>query len=132
MFERAAREKFRFTTPQGMLTVEDLWDLPLTARAGSRVANLDDIAKELNKKVKATEEETFVPRRRKRADTVAAAMLEIVKHVITVKVEEEEAAETAKAAKDRKQLLLGLIAKKENEKLEQSSVDELRAMVEAL
>ena len=57
MFEQASRSKFRFNSSQGLLTTEDLWDLPLTS---TRYANLNDIAKELNRTLKATAEEDFV------------------------------------------------------------------------
>ena len=32
IFEQAARQAFRFESPKGFLTVEDLWNLPLTQR----------------------------------------------------------------------------------------------------
>jgi hypothetical protein len=34
IFEQATRAKIRFSTPVGMLSVEDLWDLPLTSTQG--------------------------------------------------------------------------------------------------
>ena len=56
MFEQASRLKLRFTTARGSLSVEDLWDLPLTSTTGK--PNLDDIAKSLNRELRATSEET--------------------------------------------------------------------------
>ena len=62
-FEKASRIRLRFDTPQGSLTVEDLWQLPLTSRTGR--ANLDDIAKSLNRQLKETAEESFVVKNNK-------------------------------------------------------------------
>ena len=45
LFEHASRNKLRFASPKGDLSVEDLWDLPLTSTTGK--ANLDDIARDL-------------------------------------------------------------------------------------
>jgi hypothetical protein len=57
LFLVASRSKFRFNTASGTITTEDLWDLPLS----SGKANLDDIAKALNKQLKdASEEQSFV------------------------------------------------------------------------
>ena len=58
IFEQATRAKIRFSTPVGMLSVEDLWDLPLTS-ARAR-ANLDDVARLLDAELKSTSSVSFV------------------------------------------------------------------------
>ena len=49
MFEKASRMKLRFNTQRGVLSVEDLWDLPLI--------QLDNIAIALNKKLQESKTE---------------------------------------------------------------------------
>lgn len=129
MFETATRKKFRFTTPQGHILTEDLWDIPLTASASR--ANLDDIARSLNKALKESETESFVVKSTK-ADEETQVKFEIVKHVIAVRLAEAEAAEAAQANRLKKQQILAIIAQKENEHLAGSSLDELKAMVDSL
>ena len=53
LFLQATREKFRFESSKGDLSVEQLWDLPLTSRTGF---DLDTVAKAVNKFVGALEE----------------------------------------------------------------------------
>lgn len=129
MFEKASREKIRFETPKGSLTVEDLWDLPLSSASGK--ANLDDIARVLNKQLKETEDESFVVKVKKN-DNILRLKFDIVKHVIDVRLAESDEAEQRKVAKQKKDRLLAIIAQKEDEKLFSSSLDELKAMVESL
>lgn len=130
MFDIATRKKFRFSTGVGFCTVEDLWDLPLQ---GDRRPNLDDIAKNLNRELKSvTEEVSFVePLQTSGAEETRLA-LEIVKHVIGVKVTERNEAVLLAKRKEQKQQILALIDQKENEKLAGLTVDELREMVTAL
>lgn len=129
MFEQSTRNKDRFETSQGLLTVEDLWDLPLTSTRGR--ANLDDIARGLSKKLKETETESFVIKAPK-ADETTQRKFAIVKHIIEVRLAENEAAATIRANKEKKQQLLALIAQKENEQLQGHTLEELRAMAEGL
>lgn len=128
MFEKAARLKLRFDTVKGLLSVEDLWDLPLTSLRGT---NLDDIARSLHSKLKNSDDVSFVVKERKSDETVQLAF-DVVKHIIDVKLVERDAAMIQVANKEKKQQLMALIDQKQNEALGALSVDELRKMVEAL
>ena len=123
LFINASRLKLRFKSSVGAITVEDLWDLNL--------ASLDQVAKFLNKEIKLAEEESFIKAKSK-ANEVLAIAFEIVKHVISVKLEEAEAKKTAAARKEQKAKIMELIANKETEVMSNKSLEELRAELEAL
>lgn len=127
MFEKASRLKLRFDTPLGKLSAEDLWDLPLSAPAGK--ANLDDLAKALDKQLKdAGSAKSFVTKA-KPEDEVAQLRFDLVLHVIQTKLAENAAAAKARETAEEKQQILGIIAEKEKEALKGKSVSELRKMV---
>ena len=129
MFQKASRMKLRFETPQGKLSAEDLWDLPLTSSVGK--ANLDDIARGLNKLMKSGDDVSFVIKEKK-SDEVTTIKFEIVKTIIDIRLAENDAASKARETKEKKQQILGLIAAKEIEKLGSQSIDDLKKMVEAM
>jgi hypothetical protein len=132
MFERATRERFRYESAQGTLSVEDLWDLPLTTERSNR-ACLDDIAKGLNKQLKAAvDEESFVKPKEESADTTTPAMFEIVKHIIQIRLAESEARRKAKETREKKQKIMALISEKQDEKLKSATIEELQAQMDAL
>lgn len=129
IFELASRKKFRFDTIKGQVTVEDLWDLPLTSTTNR--PNLDDIAKDLYKQMKEDKEVSFV-----KSDAAVSAefdiikaKFDIVKTIIDVKLAEAEAAKKAKDTKARNQRILELIAQKDDEALASKSREELLAML---
>lgn len=131
MFEKASRLKLRLAVPVGVISVEDLWDLPLTS---AKKVNLDDIAKHLNRTLKdATEEVSFVTSSSGNSinDEVRLSF-EIVKYVISVKVAERDAVELAAQRREKKQQIMALISHKENEQLAGKSLEELQDMVSAL
>lgn len=128
LFEKAVRLKLRFDTPKGALTIEDLWDLPLTS---TRNANLDDIAKDLNRKLKDDGNHSFVAETTA-ADEVLQLKFNVVKHVIDVRLAENAAAKAATDKKLQKERILEIIARKQDEKLAGSSLEELQGMLAAL
>jgi len=130
MFEKATRLKVRFDTPQGSIGVEDLWDVPLTSPRGKQ-ANLDDIARALHKQLKSGDDVSFV-HKEKKSDEMVSFKFDVVKHVIDVRVAENEAAKLKADTAAKKQKLLGLIAEKQDKELSNLPVDELLKMVEAL
>lgn len=128
-FLKASRAKVRFDSPKGLLSMEDLWDLPLSSGTGK--ANLDTIAMDLHRQLKAKEEVSFVLKEVK-PDEVTQLKFDIVKQIIDIRLEENEAAAKARTNAEKKQNLLALIATKENEQLAGTSLEELRAMVAAM
>lgn len=129
IFEKATRAKLRFSTPKGTISVEDLWDLPLTSQTGK--TNLDDIAKGLHRELKENTEISFVEEKTTN-DTLATLKFDVVKSVIDTLVVERKAAQESRTRSEKKQQILSLIAQKENEKLAGSSLDELRALADSL
>ena len=122
IFEYATRNKVRFPF-KGMISVEDMWDLSL--------ANLDSIYKMLNKQIKQSEEESLLATKTS-VDTELEVQIAIVKHIVSVKLEEQNAREQAAAKKAQKQKIMAIIASKEDEALHNSSVDDLKKMLDEL
>lgn len=125
IFELATRKKFRFSSPQGLLSVEQLWDLPLQARKTE--ANLDDIGMALRRQLKETEEESLVSTS-KGADATLQPKLDIIKHIIAEKMEAREKADKAAERRQKRQRILQLVAEKEDAALASKSVNELRKL----
>ena len=129
MFEKASRMKLRFESGKGAITVEDLWDLPLTSNTGK--ANLDDIARSIHKKLKSEENISFVSKE-KPADSVAQLQFEIVKHIINVRLAENETNAKARDNAMKKQRIRELIAERQDDALKGKSLDELQSMIDEL
>lgn len=128
-FELASRMKFRFETTIGLITVEDLWALPLTSTVGK--PNLDDVARDLHRRLKNDDNVSFVNPEQK-SDEVVQAKFDIVRHVIDVKLAENKAREEAAARRRREQKILEIIDRKQDQSLEGKTIDELRKELESL
>lgn len=129
MFECAARYKLRFASVRGELSVEQLWDVSLRSRDGF---DLDAIAKTANKSLKALTEESFVSTERTPSHEKAELALEIVKHVIQVKLDEEAAVKRRAENKVEREKLLRILAEKQDGKLSELSERELQKRLNAL
>jgi hypothetical protein len=130
IFEHASRVKLRFSSIVGELTTEQLWDLPLTNKGGR--ANLDAIARAVHAELKGLEEVSFVECKPDPRKDELELELEILKHVIAVKLAEREAADQAATKAQRRAKLLDALASKENDELVGMSKDDILAELNSL
>ena len=129
IFEQATRAQLRFTTPNGMLSVEDLWDLPLTST--TKRANLDDVAKMLDNQIKNTASVSFV-NDVSDVNTQTKLAFDVVLHIIKVRLAEQAAAKAAADARAKKQKIMAIIEQKQDEALSAASIDDLQSMLASL
>jgi len=129
LFQYATRNKLRFASTRGELTVEQLWDVPLRSRDDF---NLNTIAKAANKAWKDLSEESFVETARTPEHTRCETALEIVKFVIDTKLSEEAMAEKRAANKLEKEKLLKILAEKQDGRLSELSERELKKRISEL
>ena len=119
LFEIASRKKYRFPY-KGMITVEDLWDLSPAA--------LDGIYRALNKTIKAQAEDSLMDERE--ADETTANMVEIVKHIFSVKRDEAKARREAMENAEKRRHIMDILARKQDEALNNKSEEELLKMLD--
>lgn len=124
IFEYATRNKLRFDSSVGGLTVEDLWDLTLTSTR--KVATLDNVAREINRQLKAETEESFVVKTANAKKRLLETKLEIVKYIIQVKMDEADKAREKASKAAEKQKLLEILEAKETQNLVSMDIDDIR------
>ena len=131
LFSYATRNKLRFQSTKGELTVEQLWDIPLRSKNGEHF-DLNNVAQRANQSLKEIDAENFVETTRTPAHTLCEMRLEIVKYIIETKLGEEEAAKKRADNKTEKEKLLKILAEKQDGKLSELSEKELQKRIAAL
>lgn len=122
LFEVATRVKMRFPF-RGVVSVEDLWDLP--------VKNLDSVFKVLNSQLKQVKEESLLNTKTKE-DKELDMKIEIVKHIVNVKLEEQEKITKAAEQREKKQKIMEILSDKQDQDLQNKSTEELQNMLNEL
>lgn len=125
----ALREKARFQSSKGLLSIEQLWDVPLRSRDGF---DLNAIAKGINSELKAASEENFVDVTKNAAKDRNSTLMEIVKYVIDTKLEEEQAAKDRAARLAERNRLLEALSKKQDAAIDNLSEAAIKRRIEAL
>ena len=126
IYKQGMKAKVRFESTVGLLTTEQLWDLPLLHKTK---ANLNDVAIRVSADIKTTEDfvGTVVG-----IDAIAELKLEIVKDIIATK-KLDMTSKINKAKSDAEvNKLEELIAAKKDETLQELSLEELEAKIEEL
>ncbi len=121
MFEKASRLKLRFQSSKGNLSTEDLWDLNLQ--------QLNTVAKSLNKKLKESEEDDFLEEKSEE-DTITKLKFDIVLSVLETKKNENKLHREESKKRVEKQKILEILAKKQDESLENMSEEDLKKELE--
>ena len=115
LFINATRNNYQFPF-RGMINVIDLWDLSLT--------NLDSVFKTLNAEVKKPEEESLLNTKSKEDEEISNK-IEIVKYIVSVKLDGKKKREDAKKNAEMRQRLLEIKAKRQDAALENMSDEDL-------
>ena len=115
LFINTTRANYQFPF-RGMINVIDLWDLSLT--------NLDSVFKTLNAEAKKSEEESLLNTKSKEDEEISNK-IEIVKYIVSVKLDEKKKREDAKKNAEMRQRLLEIKAKRQDAALENMSDEEL-------
>lgn len=119
LFQQATRNKWRWNTPKGALSVEQLWELPLTTQVKGNL-DLDGVAQATNKELKESAGPSFV-KKTNAAEALLQKKLDLVVEIINIKMAEVERAQEMLAKQHRKAELLAALQSKQAAALLQMS-----------
>lgn len=129
IYKFAAKNRLRFPSSVGELTVEQLFQLPLKSHMGR---DLDSVARAVNADLKSVTEESFVeenPDPRKESLSIA---LEIVKDIIKTKLDESAAERGKRDRMEKRKKILDAIAAKDDAALSSATREDLEKQLAAL
>jgi len=119
-FKQASKQKLRFQTTKGVLSVEQLWDLSLS--------DLDSLAVSLQEAYENSKGKSFLTKRTTK-DATIKLQFDVVLDILQTKVEESELLREAKENKEHNEKILNLISEKKDEELKGKSLKELQKML---
>lgn len=119
LFITATRKRYRFPY-KGLISVEDLWLLG--------VNELDEVYKTLNKHIKNAEDPGLLDENK--ADEGVLNMIDIVKYIFSVKMEEGHKRELEAENAAKRKRIMEIMARKQDEVLESMSEEELKKLLD--
>ena len=122
IFEKATRGKFRFEHA-GLIGVEELWDLSLEG--------LDSIFKQLNSQLKQVNEESLLEVKSDEDEKIAVKV-EIIRHIVAIKLAEQKAKEEESERAAKKQQLYKILQEKQIEEIKGNTVENIQQMIDEL
>lgn len=130
LFVKAARNKFRFQSTIGELTVEQLWDLDLEHKTKP---SLDNVYKNLNKQIRERQNDgdSYLTKQTKEHDELNEK-LEMIKYIMDTKLAENQAATKRKETMELHQKLLKIKADKTESELLNLTPEQLDAKIAEL
>lgn len=129
IFELATRQNLTFETNRGIINVCQLWDLPLVS---NNQFNLDNVARAINHTLKSVSEESFVKPIDNPEKNKLELKLDVVKHIIAVKIQEQADREAAAKRQAERSKLLALLDKKKDAEMEALTPEEIEKRLKEL
>ena len=131
---QASRGKWRYVSPRGELSTEQLWDLELTSPF-SKVASLNSIAVALHQESISETPVSFIPGVQQYAPpSIASLKLQLVKEIINIRVNEAKAKEALLAESQKKQqdaeIIQQILAQREQDNLKALTTEQLKALLQ--
>lgn len=120
MYKEASKQKLRFTTSKGSLTVEQLWELDLKT--------LDALAVSLEESYENSRGKSFLDKKATKDKTIKL-QFDIALDILQTKIAETEALKEAKDNKEHNQKILAIIQEKKEGALSKKSIKELEALL---
>ena len=122
IFKQATKLKLRFSSVRGDLTIEDLWDLPLTSKSN---LSLDGVGKPIQKALRESDEDSLVDVPTTSKNELNSLRLAIIKEIISVKQEENLIKQNQAAIESQKAVLKQALASKKVDEINSLSVEEI-------
>lgn len=130
IYKIAAQRSLRFPSTRGLLSVENLFEMPLKSKGGF---DLDTVARSINNDLKEKTQESFVddPATDPEKSKLEIAMA-IVKDVIATKQAENKAALNRQHKATERKAILDAMAAKKDQALSAASLEDLEKKLAAL
>ena len=130
LFVKATRNKFRFQSTVGELTVEQLWDLDLEHKTKP---NLDNVYKNINKQIRDSQNDgdSYLTKQTKDNNELNEK-LEIIKYIMDTKLLEKKEAISRKETTELYQKLLRIKADKTESELLNLTSEQIDAKIAEL
>jgi hypothetical protein len=131
LFLEASRKAWRFDSPQGQLTAEQLWALQLTSTVTTK-ATLNSVAVVINNQIQSLTQNSFVDSSNDSATVELTKKLDLVKYIISVKKTEAKAAADRVALRQQLTKLRAIDAEAQDEALKKMTSEQRAAQLAAL
>lgn len=122
IFEKASKLKLRFQSTRGELSVENLWDLPLTS---ARAVSLNSIARDIYLEIQKEDNLDFVGETQSKTNSTLNLQMDIVKHIIEIKKQERALAAKQAETRSEVEFLENLLEEKNKQELQGMSKEEI-------
>lgn len=123
LFAKATQKGLTFKTVKGLVSVQELWKMPLTS---SNEFNLDVVSRDVLKQVRSSQEDSLVTQNTVSTDD--EIRLDVLKYIIEFKKGEIKSKEEAKVTEAHNARIDELIQRKKEEDLASKSIEELEKL----